>query len=123
MFSLASTLGDEAFYTVALPLCAWILDLGLSRRLAFFWASTYYVGQATKVCVWFTPVMMSSVQHVKKIYVRELVVLSSDRRAGVGYILRATSQHLLTVRSIHVARHACTCTWLVNGMFDHQHIG
>lgn len=49
IFSLASTLGDEAFYTVALPLCAWLLDLALSRRLALFWASTYYVGQAAKV--------------------------------------------------------------------------
>ena len=52
LFSAASTLGDEAFYTVALPLCAWVLDLELSRRLAFFWASTYYVGQSAKVmCV------------------------------------------------------------------------
>lgn len=42
-------LGDEAFYTVALPLSAWVLDLELTRRLAFFWASMYYVGQATKV--------------------------------------------------------------------------
>lgn len=49
LFSAASTLGDEAFYTVALPLCAWMLDLELSRRLAFFWASTYYVGQSAKV--------------------------------------------------------------------------
>ncbi|CAM9738728.1 unnamed protein product [Pylaiella littoralis] len=48
LFSTASTLGDEAFYTVALPLCAWMLDLELSRRLAFFWASTYYVGQSAK---------------------------------------------------------------------------
>lgn len=47
-FSIASTLGDEAFYSVALPLCAWTLDLELSRRLAFFWASTYYVGQSIK---------------------------------------------------------------------------
>ena len=49
LFSLASTLGDEAFYTVALPLGAWMLDLELTRRLAFFWVSVYYVGQATKV--------------------------------------------------------------------------
>ncbi|CAN0235448.1 unnamed protein product [Ectocarpus sp. 12 AP-2014] len=48
LFTAASALGDEAFYTVALPLCAWVLDLELSRRLAFFWASTYYTGQAAK---------------------------------------------------------------------------
>lgn len=50
LFTAASAFGDEAFYTVALPLSAWVLDLQLSRRLAFFWASTYYVGQSTKVC-------------------------------------------------------------------------
>eukprot|EP00903_Cladosiphon_okamuranus_P014154 g13153.t1 len=48
LFTGASAFGDEAFYTVALPLSAWMLDLQLSRRLAFFWASTYYVGQSTK---------------------------------------------------------------------------
>lgn len=50
LFAAASAFGDEAFYTVALPLCAWVLDLQLSRRLAFYWASTYYVGQSAKVC-------------------------------------------------------------------------
>ncbi|CAN0111094.1 unnamed protein product, partial [Discosporangium mesarthrocarpum] len=44
-FLVASALGDEAFYTLALPLCAWVLDARLSRRLAVFWSSIYYLGQ------------------------------------------------------------------------------
>lgn len=47
-FTLASSLGNEAFYLMFYPCCMWNCDSLLIRQIAWIWCLCMYVGQGTK---------------------------------------------------------------------------